>query len=496
MRLAQDAAGIGVFDRDLDTGVNTWTPELVAMHGLPPGGFSHTVAEWERLVHPEDREGALRLVRHALETGLPVEGEWRVVWPDGSVHWVLARFQAVREAGGRPLRLTGVNIDITARKVAEEAMRESERRKDEFLAVLAHELRNPLAPVRNAVQVLHMKGPSTPEVQWAKTIIDRQMQAMTRLIEDLMDVSRISRGKIELRREPLDLARVIQDAVDSSRPIIEQHGHELTVSLPTEAVSLAGDPTRLTQVFLNLLNNAAKFTERGGRISLAAEAADGGVTVTVRDTGLGIPAANLSTIFDMFSQVESTMSRSRGGLGIGLCLVKRIVELHGGRVEASSPGLNQGSEFRVRLPTAGPGPVARSSGVDDQDQPTPSSRLRILVADDNEDAATSLKVLLGAMGNTVYVAHDGQEAVDLADRHRPEVVLLDIGMPKMNGYEAARAIREKPWGRHTILIAVTGWGQEEDKRKSREAGFDRHLVKPVAPLALMQLLAETRQNKP
>jgi len=312
---------------------------------------------------------------------------------------------------------------------------------------------------------------------------------MTRLIDDLMDVSRISRGKIELRRERLELVQVIQEAIESSRPLIEQEGHELTAILPPGAILLDADRIRLTQVFLNLLNNAAKFSARGGRIDVTAERQGGDVVVSVKDTGVGIPAAKLASVFEMFSQVEGVLARSQGGLGIGLCLAKQIVEMHDGHIEVRSDGLDKGSEFVVRLPMAGELTETRETG-DDGDRQTPTSELRILVVDDNVDAATSLAILLKIMGNTLHLAHDGEAAVEAARKYRPDVVLLDIGLPKLNGYDVARAIRQEPWGRNMVLIAVTGWGQDEDKRKSEEVGFDRHLVKPVDPQALMKLLTE------
>lgn len=368
------------------------------------------------------------------------------------------------------------------------ALRENDRRKDEFLATLAHELRNPLAPVRNAVQVLHMKGPAEPELQWVREVIDRQVQQMTRLIEDLMDVSRISQGKLALRREHIELAKVVSGAVETSRPLIDQHGQELTLTMPADPVIVDADEVRLTQVLMNLLTNAAKYSEKGSRIHLHAERQGSDVVVAVKDAGIGIPATNLRTIFEMFSQVEGALSRSQGGLGIGLCLAKQLVEMHGGKIEAKSEGPSKGSEFVVRLPIVVERPCSRKTSDDDSNA-TPTSDLRILVVDDNQDTSSTLAMLLKMMGNNVRTAHDGDEAVRAAGEFHPHVVLLDIGLPKMNGYEAARAIREEPWGKNMILIAVTGWGQYEDKQKSAEAGFDQHMVKPVDPQALMKLLA-------
>jgi signal transduction histidine kinase len=371
-----------------------------------------------------------------------------------------------------------------------QALHEADSRKDEFLATLAHELRNPLAPVRNAVQVLQMQGTASPELQFARDIIDRQVRQMSRLIDDLMNVSRINEGKIELKRERVSLATVIQGAVETSRSLIDECGHALTVALPSEPIILDADLTRLTQVFLNLLNNAAKFSEKGGRIDLKAERQGNEVVVSVTDTGIGIPADKLTSVFEMFSQVEGALTRSQGGLGIGLCLVKRLVEMHGGSIEAHSDGPGKGSEFVVRLPVVVEQSDSPATPGDDAESPLPSSELQILVVDDNRDAANSLAMLLDMMGNTVRVALDGAEAVDAAREFRPDVVLLDIGMPKMNGYDVARTIRQQEWGQNMVLIAMTGWGQDENKQKSQEAGFNRHMVKPVAPSSLMRLLAE------
>ncbi len=369
------------------------------------------------------------------------------------------------------------------------ALREADKRKDEFLAILAHELRNPLAPIRNAVQLLHNKGPAIPELQWARGVIDRQVRQMTRLVDDLLDVSRITRGTIELRREPLDLEAVIQSAVEASRPVIEEWGHELSVSTPAQPVPLHADFTRLSQVLLNLLNNAAKYTERGGRLALNARQEGQFVEIHVSDTGIGIPAEMLPRIFDMFTQADPSKHRSQGGLGIGLTLAARVVEMHGGTLRAHSEGPGKGSRFTVRLPiAAGLPPAAPADAAPDESKPSTAPRRRILVVDDNRDAANSLTMLLRRMNNEVHTAHDGLEAVRVAAEFRPDVVLMDIGLPKLNGYEAGRKIRADR-GSTVILIAVTGWGQDIDRRHSKEAGFDHHFTKPLELSALNQLLA-------
>jgi signal transduction histidine kinase/ActR/RegA family two-component response regulator len=365
-------------------------------------------------------------------------------------------------------------------------LRDADRRKDEFLAVLAHELRNPLAPIRNALQIIRLSDDREARGQ-ARNLIERQLVQMVRLIDDLMDVSRISRNKLELRKERVDLARVVQSAVETSRPLIEQMGHDLTVILPPRPVVIDADLTRLAQVFLNLLNNSAKYTEPGGRIRLTVERQGGDVAVSVQDTGIGIPADKLPTVFNLFSQVEGSLSRSQGGLGVGLSLVKRLVEMHDGSVEVKSEGLGKGSTFTVRLPVLIE--ASRPPGRVEREEAAPKSNLRILIVDDNRDSADSLGMMLRMLGNDTRTAYDGEEAVAASAAFRPDVILLDIGLPKLNGYEACRRIREQSWAKGMVVIALTGWGQEEDVRRSHHAGFDYHMVKPVDLEALMGLLA-------
>ncbi len=362
-------------------------------------------------------------------------------------------------------------------------LREADRRKDVFLASLAHELRNPLAPIRTGVAILRMTGAES-QSQTVLAMMERQLQHMALLLDDLLDVSRISRGKITLHHERIDLRHVVDTAVEASRPLIEQMGHEFSVSAPSEPAFLNADPVRLAQIISNLLNNAAKYTPPGGRIVLKAEHHGDEVEVSVTDNGIGIPGESLESIFEMFAQIGSHSSNSQGGLGIGLSLAKGLVALHGGTIEAFSEGLGRGSEFRVRVPTrltldADSAPPVRTVLT--------SHRLKILVVDDNRDAAESLSMLLELKGHEVRRAYDGENALQLAEEFRPQMVLLDLGMPKMNGYEACRRIREQAWGAQMTLIAVTGWGQEDDRRKSTAAGFDGHLVKPVDPETLEEL---------
>ncbi len=357
------------------------------------------------------------------------------------------------------------------------------------MATLAHELRNPLAPILNAVQILRTQGPLDPALQWARDVIDRQAHQMARLVDDLLDLSRITVGKLELRKARLDLRDVLHAAIETSRPLIEACGHDLAVALPPGPVCLDGDLTRLAQMVSNLLNNAAKYTERGGRIWLTAERQGSDAVVAVRDTGVGLRPEMLSRIFEMFAQVDQTLERSHGGLGIGLTLVKRLAEMHGGGITARSDGPGKGSEFILRLPVVVEATAAPTRPERRWERAAIAPVLRILVVDDNRDAAASLGMLLRIMGQDVRTGHDGLEAVRLAEEFRPEVVLLDIGLPGLSGHEAAQRIRQEPWGRGMVLIAATGWGQEADRRLSQEAGFDHHLVKPVDPAALVDLLA-------
>jgi CheY-like chemotaxis protein len=390
----------------------------------------------------------------------------------------------------------GVNMDVTERKAMEEALREADRRKDEFLATLAHELRNPLAPLRNAVELLGRSGDNATVIEQARGMMGRQLDQMVRLIDDLLDLSRVSRGKVQLRKERVELAAVVRSAVETVRPLIEAEAHELTVALPPEAIRVDADPTRLAQVFSNLLHNAAKYTPKGGHIWLGGECRGDRVVVSVRDTGIGIAAEHLPRLFEMFSQVAPALERSHGGLGIGLSLVRGLVELHGGTVEARSAGPGKGSEFIVRLPDVESPVRAPQQPGDDGEKARAGPKRRILVVDDNRDAADSLAVMLSLSGHETRTAYDGLEAVQAAADFRPDAVLLDIGLPRMNGYEAARHLRQQPWGKGMVLIALTGWGQEEDKRRALEAGFDQHVTKPVKAAALEKLLARLRPVPP
>jgi signal transduction histidine kinase len=380
--------------------------------------------------------------------------------------------------------------EIAHRKRVEQTLKEGDLRKDQFLAMLAHELRNPLAPISNAVQIMKAEGLSGPYFQWSVKVIEDQIKQMTRMVDDLLDVSRITRGKVVLQKEPIDLEVVVDLAVEASRPLIKDCKHELTVVLPPRPIILEVDPARMAQVLSNLLNNAAKYTDEGGEISLSAEPAGCEVLIRVRDNGIGITPELLPHVFDMFTQADQTLSRSRGGLGIGLTLVRSLVEMHNGRVGVHSDGPDRGSEFTVRLPLPAQPDAAQPDAADPvtDDAGIPFQRRRILVVDDNRSHATSLGVLLRTMGHQVDEAYDGVTALELAQRHRPDVILLDIGLPVMDGYEVARRCREQKDLEQTMLVAMTGYGKEEDRRRSQEAGFNVHLVKPVNLEDLRMLL--------
>jgi PAS domain S-box-containing protein len=402
-----------------------------------------------------------------------------------STHW-----RRVHQPTDRELRLLDIlarqAADLIERKQSEESLRHADRRKNEFLATLAHELRNPMAPVRNAVELMKRAKPVDPDLVRASEVIDRQVALMARLLDDLLDVGRITSDKLELRRQRVDLGSVVRSALEMCGPLIATFKHELSVSIPSEPIHVDADPARLGQVLGNLFNNACVYTLPKGYISVVLERSGSDALVTITDSGVGIPDDKLSSIFDMFSQVDHSPDHPHSGLGIGLHLVKRLVEMHGGAIEAQSDGPGEGSRFVVRLPALAasaqaevPSPVPAL--------PAASPSRRILVVDDNVDNAESLSILLEMLGNETHMARDGIEAVEAAAQLRPDVVLLDIGLPGLDGFEVCRRIREQPWGKDTLLVAITGWGQESDRRRSHEAGFDYHLVKPVDPHSIAAL---------
>jgi PAS domain S-box-containing protein len=453
--------------------------------------------KYVKSIHPDDVQPVRAALERSIGSGEDYAADYRIMQPDGSVRWVSARGRTERDRTGRPVRMPGVLVDITERKKLEEELRlrvkqlaEADRRKDEFLATLAHELRNPLAPVRNSLEILKMARLDAKTVQQTRDIMERQVQHLVRLVDDLLDVSRVMRGKIDLRREPIELATVVARAVEMTQSLIEAQGHHLSLSLPGESLIVLADPVRLTQVIGNLLANSAKYTDANGHIWLSATIEGGTVVLSVRDDGIGIAPELLPHVFELFVQADHAPTRSTGGLGIGLTLVKNLVEMHGGAVEARSAGPGKGSEFVMRLPLlahAGKG-EKEAAHTDDRRLARDAPGLRILVVDDNRDAAQSLATLLRLRGHDVRVEHDGAAALGAIASCSPQLVFLDLGMPGMDGFEVARRIRAEPRLQGVVLAALTGWGQREDRRRTAEAGFDHHLVKPADPEAVMQLL--------
>jgi PAS domain S-box-containing protein len=426
----------------------------------------------------------------AKRYGSVEEEGWRVR-KDGSRFWANVVITALRDRTGSLRGFAKVTRDMTDRRKVEE-LEQADRQKDEFLALLAHELRNPLAPIRTALDVLRRQDATETALGQAGRIAERQLRHMARLLDDLLDVSRIREGNIEVRREKLSVAALLRAAAEASKPFMEERGHDFVVLDPPEPLWVEGDHIRLEQVLGNLLNNAAKYTDAGGEIRLTAEKSRDDVLFRVQDTGIGIEPMMVSRVFDLFVQADRRTELSAGGVGIGLSLVKKLVELHGGRVDAFSAGIGRGSEFVVRLPAAEPPTAAEKKAESVAAIETPPRGLRVLLVDDNADSADGLGMLLELQGHDIRVAYDGETALETALRFRPHVALLDIGMPLMDGYELARRLRSTPETRDVLLVAMTGWGQEEDQRKSREAGFAHHLVKPFEPSTLEKLLARVQ----
>lgn len=456
---------------------------------------------WGSVLHPEDADATMAAWQACASSGNVWYREHRVRGVDGHYHAILAQGLPIRDDDGRIQAWAGINLDISRLKRTEEALREADRRKDEFLATLAHELRNPLAPIRNAAEVVGSAQATAAQRQWGHEVIGRQVRNMALLLDDLLDVSRITRGRLELKKSIVVLADLVAAAVETAQPLISARQHQLRVLLPPEPVQLNVDPLRLSQMLSNLLTNAAKYTPSGGLIVVSAELDDSGVRVAVRDNGIGLSKAAIATVFDMFSQIESALERSQGGLGIGLALARGLALLHDGSLEAASDGEGCGSMFTIRLPAAA---IARQApqaiGSPAGSGTAIASRGTIVVADDNHDAADSLATLLGFHGYEVQVAYSGQEVLNLAGRQCPDLFILDIGMPPLSGYEVARAIRRECWGSAAKLIALTGWGQRDDIERAKAAGFDHHFRKPVdidkLIATLSGLLAERGQPGP
>jgi PAS domain S-box-containing protein len=440
-------------------------------------------------VHPDDAAETMERFAHAQKTGTPFVVEHRIRAADGSYRWFLVRAEPLRDETGAILRWFGSSTDISRLKDAEHALQTADRRKDEFLATLAHELRNPLAPVSNAIAIL--RSPHSREDTRTRmlTLMERQTRHLVRLVDDLLEVSRITRGMIDLRRERLDLRSIAHASVESTTASMDEGLHEVRLHVPPEPVWIQGDPARLKQVLDNLLNNAVKYTPAGGLIEIAIEQAQGSASILVKDNGEGIPPEMLETVFELFAQVDHTLKRAKGGLGIGLALVKELVKLHDGQVVASSAGIGAGSQFTVRLPLAQARIAGADTPLDEQLRPAQRPR-RVLIVDDNRDAADTLAEALRLCGHTVHAEYDGRSGIAAAGRLRPDCILLDVGMPAMDGHAVARQLRSDSTHDRCHIVAVTGWGQAADRLKTRQSGFDAHLVKPASVDAVLNLLEE------
>jgi two-component system CheB/CheR fusion protein len=467
-----------------------WSDETYRIFGLDPASSQVTHAGFFDFIHPDDRERMRARSPAKIQGAEPFENEFRIVRPDGTVRLMHTWTDFELDASGKPVRMIGTCQDVTERRSAEQELREANRHKDEFLAMLSHELRNPLAPILNAIEIIERAGPGDEPVRSAyQAVIARQVQHMKRLLDDLLDASRVSQGKIELRKQRVELAALLLQAVEVSRPIMLEKHQQLAMTLAHEPMPLEADPTRIVQVFANLVNNAAKFTDTGGHITLAAAVKDGHAVVSVRDDGAGMSPDLIQRAFDLFVQEQRSPDRAQGGLGVGLTLVRTLVKMHGGSVTALSDGPGRGSEFVVRLPLAATRAVQAGRVTPPAGHGAGASPLRVLVVDDNVDAADALQYVLKLGGHDVTVAHDGPGALAAAAAAPPELVLLDIGLPGMDGYQVAARLREAGHDR-AALIALSGYGQEEDLRRSRTAGFDHHLVKPVDGATLRKLIAD------
>jgi PAS domain S-box-containing protein len=483
-------ANARVFSWDIDFQARrlTLSDNAADVLGTMPTSFEAGLA----LVHPDDLAQHRAAIMAAVSSRSGFTQELRVLRPDnGELRWIEARAQTLCNEAGEVTGLSGLSFDMTERKRMEEALRQSDRRKDEFLAMLAHELRNPLAPIRNSAELMLRTLPSDAPVRRAVEIINRQVRQMTRMVDDLLDVSRITHGRIEIECQPVDLATVIDSALEAAGPALQERRHRLTVELPgaQRALAVLGDAARLEQCVVNLLSNAAKYTDPGGDIRLALLRDGGQAVIRVQDSGAGIAADILPDVFDLFVQSARTLDRAQGGLGIGLSVVRRLVEMHGGRVSVSSAGMGEGATFEIRLPLttlAGPAIAAHPLAG-------PPSR-RVLLIDDNQDAAESLALMLSADGHEVQIGFSADDALTMAVAWRPDVLLLDIGLPRMDGYEVARRLRADPLAAPMRLVALTGYGRPEDLQRSAQAGFDGHLVKPVAMDALAQAIQPAQAN--
>ena len=490
LRVALDAARMGTWRREIAQDRHFLDEGLQRLLGVE-GQEVMTAEQFVELAHPDDQSRVREAFTTSLRTGERLKVEFRVPRADGRITWMKDEGEVFYGPAREPVFMSGACVDITELKDAESALNEADRRKDEFIATLAHELRNPLAPLANGLELVRTLGLDDPSRNRTFDIMERQLGHLIRLVDDLLDVARLTAGKIELSRERIALAEVIDDAIEVTRPALYRRGHRLELEDSAGDLHVVGDRQRLVQIFGNLLSNAAKYTERGGRISVQVQREGDEAVVRISDSGLGIPTDALPHVFDRFSQVRAHQQQAEGGLGIGLSLVRSLTEMHGGRVNAESHGSGTGSTFTVRLPLSLTVVSEPESTAATEAGPA-GGGLRVLVADDNDDAAATLAMLIEAQGHQVEIAHDGLQAIQKAQEFAPDVAFLDIGMPRLNGLEAARRLRELRDVKPMVIVALTGWGQPKDRQRTLDAGFDAHLVKPPKLKELTEVLAEAR----
>lgn len=500
LELAQQAGRVGTFDWDIARNQMIWSQTEQEIFGLRPGDFGGHYADWWRMLHPDDRERVEAAIQRSIEERTPFSTEYRVITPAGETRWIAAHGKVFYDDAGRPTSMLGVNSDVTERKATEvrinklvDELRDADRRKDEFLAMLAHELRNPLAPIRSALEVLSTVPAEDARLAWCTEVLSRQTNQLVRLVDDLLDVSRLTQGKIRIEPRTISLKEVVEGAIEMCMPLIERHHQRLTKSLPRGPVVVEGDSMRLTQAVYNLLSNASKYNEDNGSIEVAVERGEGELFIRVRDSGRGIPAELLPHVFDLFTQGDQSLARLQGGLGVGLTIVRSIVELHGGSVSVHSEGLGRGSEFTLRLPARAVSPVPAPDREPATRLPLEAAKAarRVLVVDDNMDSADAMAMLLKVLGHEVRSVYTGRAALELAPIFDPDLILLDIGLPDMDGFETARLLQERMPGlaNHRVAIAaLTGYGRAEDRARTMASGFDHHLVKPVELNTLKRIL--------
>ena len=493
MRLATETTGVGIWEWNFLSGRVRWSAQMFRIYGIAPTQDGFVSCEtWRGTLLPEELAKQEALLQNTLHKVGTSSREFHIRRRDDGQLRTIRSVETVRtDPDGQVQWVVGTNLDVTVQRQMEEDLTAAARRKDEFLATLAHELRNPLAPISNSLALMERANGKTAILDRARMTMERQVAHMVRLIDDLLDVSRITRDQLTLKKERIELALVVNLAVETCQPHCERKAQELRVVLPPEPIFLHADAMRLAQVFGNLLNNASKFTPKGGRIELVAELHGENAVVTVRDTGIGIEANMQSRVFELFTQVDAARNLSAGGLGIGLALAKRIAELHGGSIALFSEGQNRGSEFVVQLPVINKANDSAAAPSSAGKAPPVASR-RVLVVDDNQDGAESLAALLTLDGHQILMSHDGLDALAKAASFKPDVILLDIGLPQLDGYDVCRRIREQPGGKDIVMIAMTGWGQADDRRKSSEVGFDSHCVKPVSHALLVALITQPR----